>query len=62
MGEKEYNVTVNFTISYSVEVVARSREEAYEKAEDYMTEDFRHDLDNGYLGVSDFSMDSEIVK
>ena len=61
MKEQDYEVRVNFTISYATEVRANSREEAYEKAEDFAIVDFRNDLDTGYLGVSDFSMNSEIM-
>ena len=62
MSKNEYEVRVNFTVTYTTDVRAGSREEACEKAEDYLTEEFRKELDTGYLGVSDFVYESEIIQ
>jgi len=62
MAKTEYEVRVNFTVTYTTDVRASNQEEAREKAEHYLTEEFRKELDTGYLGVSDFVYESEIVR
>lgn len=56
---KDYELTVNFVISYSYTIAAESRKEAMEKAHDFGCEDFCHDFNGCYIDPGDFACDVE---
>lgn len=58
MEEQEYNIRVNFSISYAYEVTAESMEEAKEKAIGYAYDDLNEDL-RGNLDADDFGVEAE---
>lgn len=54
---KQYNVTVNFTTAWNVEVSASDAQEAMEKAEEKAIEDFAYEF--SFLRPSDFTAEAQ---
>lgn len=57
---KTYTIDVLFSTSISVEVRAKDKDDAMDKAEYKAAEEFRDLLDKGMLGTSDFFCEAQI--
>lgn len=57
--KESYLIPVNFTITYTMSVIARNETAAKEKAEKNATELFEDDLNEGLLGTSDFACEAQ---
>ena len=56
---KTYIIPVNFTTTYTMSVIAENEAVAKEKAEENATKWFEDDLNEGWLGTSDFACEAQ---
>lgn len=59
MAKKKYHISVVFTTTIETDVRAEDLDDAMAEAECKTTEDFRKLLDDGLLGVSDFTCEAQ---